>query len=75
MEISFLLSRLISTNHTGFVKKGNINDNILLPQKALGLLNVKKRAGHIPVKLDLSKTYDKLCETFCLSIGEIWILL
>lgn len=54
-----ILSRIISPEQTRFVEGKKILDGLVVSQKVVHSLNVKKEEGMM-IKLDLSKSYDHL---------------
>lgn len=55
-----ILEALISPNQAAFVPKRLISDNVILGFECIHSLNNRRKgkAGHIAVKLDMSKAYD-----------------
>ncbi|KAI0492224.1 hypothetical protein KFK09_026493 [Dendrobium nobile] len=54
-HLTYILPRIISPNHMGFVKGRAITDNILLAQEFYQDLDVRMRGGNLFFKLDIAK--------------------
>lgn len=63
-RLSSVLPKIISDNQLGFVKGRLITENILLEQNIVHGINKKTKDGNIVIKLDMSKTYDKISWKF-----------
>lgn len=72
-----VLSSLISTNQSAFVRGRNIHDNFLFVQQMVKSLHKKKEA-HLLLKLDISKAFDSVSWSFLLEVlrhvgfGQQW---
>lgn len=52
--------KIISTNQTGFMKRRNIFENVLLAQEIIRDIDKRKRHHNVVVKLDMTKAYDRV---------------
>lgn len=55
-----VLSKIISPDQSDFVKGRNIVENVLLAQKIIIDINKRKKHTNVVVKLDMTKTYDRV---------------
>ncbi|XP_028084227.1 uncharacterized protein LOC114285386 [Camellia sinensis] len=61
-RLNFFLKGLISLNQSAFVPGRLIQDNIIVADEAFHFLKLKKKGsfGHMAVKLDFNKAYDRV---------------
>ncbi|CAL1356334.1 unnamed protein product [Linum trigynum] len=63
-----LMTQLIKPNQTSFVPGRSIQSNIIILQEVVHSLQTRKtKAGHMAIKIDLAKAYDRLDWTFLAS--------
>ncbi|XP_060202665.1 uncharacterized protein LOC132631080 [Lycium barbarum] len=55
-----ILPELISSNHSGFVKKRSIIENVLLTQEIVTPIRKKGKPANVVIKLDMAKAYDRV---------------
>jgi len=63
-----LLPKLVSENHSGFVKGRLITDNVLLAQEVIHGIPQANKGGNMVIKLDMAKAYDKLDWNFLMAV-------
>lgn len=54
------LLNLISQNQSSFVKRRNINNNVLLVQEVIFYIRIKDKNDNAVIKLDMEKSYDRV---------------
>ncbi|XP_060210626.1 uncharacterized protein LOC132637573 [Lycium barbarum] len=54
-----LLTRVISSNQSGFVKGRNIIENVLLTQEIVTDIRKRGKPANVVIKLDMAKAYDR----------------
>lgn len=59
-RIMKLLPKIISSNHTGFVKGINITKNVLLAKYNNRDINRRNKLHNVVVKLDIANAYDRV---------------
>lgn len=60
-RLQTILPRLISHEQAGFMKGRDITEQILLAQEMVHLLDNHMRGGHVIIKLDMGKAFDRVC--------------
>lgn len=57
-----ILPRIVSSSHSAFILGRLITDNIIMAYKALHSIKVRQQGkdGNMAIKLDISKTYDRV---------------
>lgn len=63
-----VLPRLISPNQADFVKGRSITENVLLAQEIIRNINRRNKLHDEVVKLDMTKTYDRVSWKFLVKI-------
>jgi hypothetical protein len=73
-QLNPLLTKLISENHSGFLKDKQITDNIVLVQEAIHSSKKSKAPGMV-VKLDMANAFDRVKTQFpFFSPQSVWFL-
>ncbi|XP_060200397.1 uncharacterized protein LOC132628650 [Lycium barbarum] len=54
-----VLPNLISANQSGFVKGGNIIENVLLAQEIVSNIRLRGKPANVVIKLYMTKAYDR----------------
>ncbi|KAL3514291.1 hypothetical protein ACH5RR_027008 [Cinchona calisaya] len=76
-----LLPKIISPEQGGFVQGRVISENILLAQELVDFIDKKTRRGNVILKLDMTKTFDRISWQFLYAIlkqfgfSDNWITL
>ncbi|XP_060202283.1 uncharacterized protein LOC132630733 [Lycium barbarum] len=55
-----ILTRVISSNQSGFVKGRNIIENVLLTQEIITDIRKREKPANVVIKLDMAKAYDRV---------------
>lgn len=63
-RFSSLLPKVISPKQAGFMKGRDITEQILLAQEMVHILDRPTRGGHVLIKLDMAKAFDRVCWTY-----------
>ncbi|XP_070055160.1 uncharacterized protein [Nicotiana tomentosiformis] len=63
-----LLTNLISTNQSGFVKERLISENVLLAQEIVQSISHMNKRGNIVLELHMAKAYDRMSWTLVTSV-------
>ncbi|CAL1411020.1 unnamed protein product [Linum trigynum] len=64
-RIKPMMQQLVHKTQTSFVPGRHITDNIIILQEVLHSMRQKKgKCGHMVIKVDLAKAYDRLSWTF-----------
>lgn len=58
------MPKIISPNHSGFIRGRPISQNVLLAQKLLNDMHKAKDKDNVMMKFDMSKTYDMVDCTY-----------
>lgn len=63
-RLADLLPQLILQEQAGFMKGRDINEKILLAQEMVHVLDRPARGGHVIIKLDMAKAFDRVCWSY-----------
>ncbi|XP_071940013.1 uncharacterized protein [Coffea arabica] len=67
-RLANILPRIVSPQHTGFVKGRNISENYFLAQEIMSGMRRSYRGGNVALKLDMSKAYDHVSWVFLMNV-------
>ncbi|XP_060177905.1 uncharacterized protein LOC132607846 [Lycium barbarum] len=71
-RIDKLLTRVISSNQSGFVKGRNIIENVLLTQEIVTDIRKRGKPANVVIKLDMEKAYDRVSWLYiCKVMGKM----
>lgn len=66
-----LLSEIVSTNQSGFIKGRLISENILLAQEIINDISKPRKRENMVMKLDKAKAYDRVTWPYLCSLVRI----
>lgn len=66
-----ILAKVVSKEQGAFIRGYNIHENITVAQEMLHSINSKLQCSNVMIKVDMSKTYDRLEFSFILEVLQV----